>query len=322
MRSETAVDGPRKYMGEAALLLATIFWGGTFVIVKNSLSDASSTLFVGIRFLIAAFILFPFVYKGIKDFNSLQLRKSVVLGLLLFSGFVTQTLGLRLTSATKSGFITGSIVMFIPLFQLIMEKKKPTLGTVTGSFIVLAGLIFLSSKGTSLAGFFNELGGNFNTGDILTLLCAVFFAIHIVYLDEVSREVDYLPLLFVQLSVTSVLSFIAAFIFDSAGQEKLFINPTGNLFFGLFYTAIFATIVTMGLQTRFQKEVTPAKAGIIYSFEPIFSAVFAFFMLGEILTGFGLLGCVLIFLGLITSEVLEMLRKQKNKVQIEESSRV
>ena len=112
-------------------------------------------------------------------------------------------------------------------------------------------------------------------------------------------------LLLLQISVTSVLSFLASFILDAGSVEKAFINLSGTLVFGLLFTSIFTTLITTSLQTKYQKEVLPTEAGIIYSFEPIFAAVVAFFALNEKITNFGFIGCILIFLGLILSEVYD-----------------
>ncbi|HEX2866681.1 MAG TPA: DMT family transporter [Ignavibacteriales bacterium] len=306
----------KKYFGEGALLFNTVIWGGTFVIVKNSLSDISSMLFVGIRFFIASAILLPFAFKELRKLDRKQALMGILVGLFLFLGFSTQTVGLNFTTATKSGFITGSLVMFTPLLQLIIEKRKPTLGAMFGSLLVLLGLVFLSVRDTSIMNLFYELGSNFNFGDVMTLFCAIFFAMQIVFLDRISRRVNFKALTFLQLSTTSFLAILLAFAFSAAGIEPMRAEFTGSLLGGLAYTALLATFVTMTVQTRFQKEVSPTKAGIIYSFEPLFSAVFAFFALGERFTLFSFIGCTLIFAGLLASEVLEKL-SSKSKAEAE-----
>ncbi|MGE5682656.1 MAG: DMT family transporter [Bacillota bacterium] len=300
-----------KYFSEGALLFTTIIWGGTFVIVKDSLQDASSMLFIAIRFLIASLFILPFVYKKLFQIDRKSLMKSSLLGVFLFLGFAPQTIGLQYTSATKSGFITGSLVLFTPLMQIVIEKKRPTLGAVVGSFFVLTGLVFLSVKDTSISQLFLELGSDFNFGDFMTLACAFFFSMQVVYIDKISREINFLVLTFIQITVTSILAFISSSILSGAGIEPAHFHLTGNLVFGLAYTAILATIVTFLVQTRFQKEVSPTKAGMIFSFEPMFAAIFAYFMLNEIISLMGIIGGILIFSGLIITELLENLRQKK-----------
>lgn len=302
-----------KYTGEAALLLMTIIWGGTFVIVKESLNDISSMLFITIRFAIASTLLIAFLFVKKIKIERKSLISGIILGSFLFSGFFFQTLGLKLTTATKSGFITGALIVFIPFVQIIVEKKFPSKGAVIGIVLVFLGLLFLSSGGSSITTFLSELGASFNLGDILTLICAVFFAVHVVYIDVYSPKHNFWVLLTTQLSTVAVLGLIASLIFSSISLEAIHIDLTRYLVFGLIYTSILATLMNVGLQTRFQKVVSPTKAGIIYSFEPIFAAIFAFFLLGEKITNFAWVGCALIFLGLIVAELYDTYIEKKNE---------
>ncbi len=290
-----------KYKGEINLLIVTLLWSATFAIIKGVLSDISSMLFIGLRFLIAGVILLPFIIYKKLDWKNSNLLPPIFLGVLLFIGFSTQTVGLKYTSATKSAFLTGSAVAIIPILQLFVEKKKPKTGSIIGVAVVLIGILFLSG-GNSIGTLLNDISTNFNFGDFLTLICAFFFAWYVVYLSMLSSKYNFWMLLIIQVGVAAILAFALAIIFDVINYELLKINFTTQLGFGIFYTAIFATLITTTLQTKYQKLVTPTKAGIVYSFEPIFAAVIAFIFLSEKITPFGLLGATLIFVGLIISE--------------------
>ncbi len=302
-----------KYFGESALLLMTLIWGATFVIVKESLNDISSTLFIAFRFAIAAGVLTVIMLIRKNKIDRKSVLPGMFLGLLLFLGFATQTIGLKNTSATKSGFITGSLVVMVPIFQMIIEKRMPTKGAVIGTILVFIGIVFLSSGGSSITNFLNELGANFNFGDGMTLICAMFFAVHVVYIDIISTKNDFWTILIAQLATVSMLSFIASFVFAGVSYESIHVSLTKYLLFGLLYTSLLATLFNLGLQTKFQKVVSPTKAGIIYSFEPIFAAMFAFFLLNEKISNFGLTGGALIFLGLIASEVFDSIFSKDQK---------
>ncbi|MDA3859831.1 MAG: DMT family transporter [Melioribacteraceae bacterium] len=293
-----------KYKGEVNLLIVTLLWSATFVIIKGALTDISSMLFIGLRFLIAGLILLPIVISKKLDWKNVNIYPSIFLGVILFIGFSLQTVGLKYTSATKSAFLTGSAVAFIPFLQLFIEKKKPKTGSVIGVAVVLIGILFLSG-GNSIITLLNDIITNFNFGDFLTLLCALFFAMYVVYLDMISSKYVFWMLLIVQIGVSAFLAFAMAVVFDLINYEALRINLTSQLSFGIIYTSIFATLITTTLQTKFQKLVTPTKAGIVYSFEPIFAAAIAFIFLSERITSFGLLGATLIFVGLIISESYE-----------------
>ncbi len=298
-----------KYKSELILILVTLLWGATFVIVKEALNDVSSMAFIAVRFLIAAAILLPFMRK--KKFTNQNISAGILLGVLLFMGFATQTVGLKFTSATKSGFLTGTAVIIVPLLQIIIEKRAPTKGVIIGTILVMLGITFLSSGGNSILSLLSDLGSNFNIGEGLTLICALFFALYIIYLDIETSRYDLWTLLFLQIITTAVLSILFLVVFTETNLEPFKFDLTNNLIWAIFYTSIFATLITTALQTKYQKNVTPAKAGIIFSFEPIFAAVFAFFILGEKITNFGYLGAGLIILGLLVSELYENLFVKK-----------
>lgn len=264
--------------------------------------------FVAVRFSLAALVIFPLSFKRLKGIPSSLILQSILLGVLLFLSFGTQTMGLKFTSATKSAFITGSTVIFIPVFQILIEKRKPTKSNVIGSVVVLIGLLFLSSKNTTIGNLFNEIGNDFNIGDFLTLLCAFVFASQVVYLDKVSKKIDFIALVFIQIITTSILALAASALLSITNVETIHINLTGNLILGLLYTSLLATIAALVIQARYQKKISPTKAGIIYSFEPVFAAIFAYYMLSERISINGVIGCILIFSGLIISEVLDIER--------------
>jgi drug/metabolite transporter (DMT)-like permease len=295
----------KRFTAEGALLLATTIWGATFVIVKIALNDVSPMLFVALRFSFAALVLLPFIIKSLKRIDKKTVYGGLLVGSFYFLGFASQTVGLNFTSATKSGFITGTFVVFTPIFQLIIEKRKPSKEGLVGVFLVLIGLVLLSSKGDTFLNVFKEIGENFNEGDFLTLLCAMFFALYIVYLDIESKKLDLMSLVFLQIAVTGAGGFLFVLIFSITGIEGVKFTFSYNLVFAILYTAILATILTTTLQTRYQKETTPTKASIIFSLEPIFSALVAFFVLNEKISNFRLLGCALIFTGLLVTELIK-----------------
>jgi len=299
-------------LARAALVLMTLLWGATFVIVKESLNDVSSMLFLTLRFGLASAILILIMAVCKIKFDKRTIRPGLFLGVLLFLIFVTQTIGLKYTTATNSGFITGSSVVMVPFVQMLVQKKNPGRSAITGCVLVFIGILFLSSGGNSVSSFLSQFGTNFNIGDGLTLLCAIFCAIHIVYIGILSRDFNNWLLLLIQLIVVAFLSLLFLFLFSSINIEPVHINFSNYLIFGILYTAIFTTLITIGLQLRYQKYVSATQAGIIYALEPLFAAIFAFFLLNEKIGMFGWIGCALIFLGLIISEAF-------NSPQLEEA---
>jgi len=293
----------KKYIGEGALLFNTLIWGGTFALIKNAFTDISPLLFLGLRFGLATLIFLPFVYSQLKTANKKTLIAGSILGLFYFAGFATQSVGLNLTTATKSGFITGTFIIFIPILQLIIERRKPKWFNMLSVFLVLIGLIMLSSKGENALDFIQQLGSDFNLGDLLTLICALLFAFQVVYVDVFTKKYDYLPMVFVQLLITGLGGFVFSFFFSITSLEEVRLTVNLNVVTAILYTSIFASIITTIIQLKYQKTVSPTKAGIIFSIEPIFAAVFAYFLLSEKISNFGFVGCVFIFIGVIFSEI-------------------
>ncbi|MEX2117772.1 MAG: DMT family transporter [Bacteroidota bacterium] len=277
---------------ELLLLSCTLIWGGTFTVTKTGLEDVSPMLFVAIRFVVATLLFLPFVASGMRSMTRMTMRGGTIIGVLLLVGFVTQTIGLQYTSASKSGFITGLLVVFTPLFQIIFSRQLPKAGNVIGVILVTAGLYLLTSPE----------GSEFNVGDLLTLICAAFFGLYIVFLDIYTRTGDVKQIAFLQFGVTAVGSFVGAMIFE----ETLF-RPSGDLLWGIAYLSLLATLYTLTIQTKYQRETTPTRAAIIFSVEPVFAAVIAYLVLGETIGLPGVFGGGIIVLGLLVSELSDVL---------------
>lgn len=295
----------KKYFGESALLLNTIIWGATFALIKGALDNSSPMVFVALRFGLAALLLFPFIYKQLFKVDKQTLIAGSILGIFFFFGFATQTIGLNYTTATKSGFITGTFVVFIPILQLIIERRRPRWFNIVSILLVLIGLILLSTKGEYFLDLLDELGSDFNIGDFLTLLCAILFAFQVVYVDVFTKKHPYMPMVFMQLFITGLGGMVFAVLFSVFNIETIKLTFNSGLIFAVLYTAIFASILATVIQLKYQKIVSPTKAGIIYSFEPIMASMFAYFLLSEKISNFGLAGGLFIFIGLLFSELFE-----------------
>ncbi len=271
--------------------------------IKSALAYISPMMFVSIRFFAASMLLLPFVYPLFKSISKKQLSEGFILGVFLYIGFAVQTIGLQYTTATKSAFITGTFVLFTPILQTIIEKRIPTLGNILGVLLVTVGIIFLSSKENSLFSIFSELSEGFNFGDFLTLICAIFYAVYIVYLDKISANHNHRFLTFAQISVTGLLSILSVIVFSLLQIEPIKIKMNNEVVIAILYTTLFATILTTSMQTKFQQAVTPTRASIIFSMEPLFAALAAYFFINEKLSNFGITGAAFIFLGILTSEL-------------------
>jgi drug/metabolite transporter (DMT)-like permease len=280
----------QKTRAELSLLAMTSIWGGTFPIVKIAMEHVSPILLIAIRFCIATVFLLLFFRRNIFPLPAGAITKGSILSLFLFIGFVAQNIGLTITTASKSAFITGLMVLFVPLLQVIVERRAPRFGNVLGVLIVVFGLYLLTSpEGSSL-----------NAGDALTLVCAVLFAVYIVYLDVIAHDMTALQLLFVQMISTAVFAVATTAAFEET-YFTLNVHSVGSLL----YLTFLATLLTTYVQTRYQKDTTPTRAVVIFSIEPVIASFLSFLILGEILGPLGILGGALIIAGVLLSELSE-----------------
>jgi len=277
---------------EVFLLLVTLIWGSTFAITKSALEDASPFVYTSLRFILASILFGVFSFPKLKSLNLRSFVKGGILGVLLFIGFATQTVGLLYTTASKSAFLTAMMVVFTPLCQVLIERKFPKLGNIIGVLLVTIGLYFLTSPS----------GSEFNFGDGLTLICAVSFGFYIVLLDMFSQDCDASHLTAMQFFTTAILATVAGLGFEDRRVE--FTRP---LLLSLAYLSVFASVIALSVQARYQKFTTPTRAAVIFSIEPVIAAVFAYSMLGERVGGQGILGAGIIMCGVLVSEFSDLI---------------
>lgn len=288
------MTAPRR--AELFLLGATIVWGSTFVVTKGLLDAASPLIYTAVRFLLAGVIIGILFGRRIASSFRASLLPGTILGLLLFAGFALQTIGLGITSASKSAFFTGMLVVFTPIVsaaagEWFRVSRKPLLaGNVLGVLLSATGLYLLTSP----------QGGGFNAGDGMTLVAAFLFALYIVYLDGVPKSVDAMAVTFIVFLVCAAAAFIGA-----VSTEAIFIRPGPGFLIAFGYLTLFATVISLGIQNRYQADTTPTRAAVIFSLEPVIAAIFAYAFRGEDLGVWGIAGGGIIFTGLVLSELSE-----------------
>ena len=280
------------YKAELILLFVTFLWGLTFPLIKLSLNTVSPVLFNFIRFSLTL-LLFLILFKSkLKNVSFRELKPGLLLGLFMVLGFIFQTIGLQFTTATKSAFITASNLIFIPVIQYFVLRSKPKLTSLLGAMVVLAGLYILSESFEIIP----------NTGDILTLFCAFFFAIHIVLLNKFSESADLNILILGQFVTSAALGLFFTFFYEYLIMDEIKFTSEPVLIITLIYTTIFSTLISIVLMTKYQHLTTPLRAGIIYNMEPLFALLFAYIILNEIMNSNQITGAVIMVCGLLISE--------------------
>lgn len=289
------------YLSDLSLLFVAAVWGGGFVAVKDALNSVTPMLLMALRFIFASVIMYTFLFKWIGKVTIKDFKKGSVVGLILFTAFAFQTYGLKYTTASKQGFLTATYVVMVPLVYWMLYKKRPKLKAFIGSFITIIGIGLISLENSLSLGL----------GDSLTLVCALFFALHILSIEYFTKNMDAAKLAFVQLVVASILFSIATVL-----TEPINLNLPTQAWYSIIYLAIFSTFACFTVQTIAQKHTTSSHASIIMSLESVFAAVFGVLILGEIMTPLLIVGCGLIFIAILIIETNVSFEKfiKKDKV--------
>ena len=279
----------KSIQAEIYLLIIVIIWGSTFALIKGVIDTIPPYTYLAYRFLLAALILVVIFWKRLKKLNIMVLKKGSLIGIFLFLGYTLQTVGIKYTTATKAGFITGLSVVLVPIISHFFIKDKVSRNSVIGVVLAFTGLWFLNYSGSF----------SFNLGDFLVLLCAFSFAMHIISVGLFSKKLDYVLLAITQITVVFVLSLLMALIFE---RPAIHLSYSSYIWWSIVITGIFATALAFYMQNRFQRYSSATKTAIIFSGEPISAAMFAYLLLGEKVGLIAWAGGLLIIFGMIVSQ--------------------
>ncbi len=266
------------------MLLTAAVWGGSFVIMKDSLEQQDVYSFLSSRFLLASLLMYlyrPNVFKGI---NSKFIRQAILAGLLLGGGYIFQTLGLAKTTVSNTGFITGLYLIFTPLISLAILKRHVLRIQWAAVVIATAGLFLISYNGISIG-----------LGETLVLISAFFYGAHFVALGEWSDGGNTYALTLIQIMTVGALATICALI---NGYQ---IAPNGAVWLSILFTAFFATFLAFLVQTKAQSVMSATAASVLLAMETPFALIFGLTFHDDpltirIITGGGM---VMIAMGLV-----------------------
>lgn len=289
------------------LLLVTLIWGTTFVIVKNAIASMRPLTYISIRFLVAGAVLLGWyvvrrVGRNLRSKGEIRvevelcsgeahsrrfLTGSLITGVALLFSYITQTLGLITVPAGKAAFITGLSVVIVPVASGLLLRKAPDRASVIGVVLATTGLGLMSLK----------LPLTVEAGDLLVFLCAIGFASHILLVEAYSDHGDTVLFAAIQLLVVSLGSFIGALVF-----ERPLVIP-GKAWGAILFTALAATSFAFLTQSAVQRYTTATHTALILSVEPVFGAFFAWLLVDEVLTPREIAGAIAILGGMLVSEL-------------------
>ncbi|MBI3667594.1 MAG: DMT family transporter [Acidobacteria bacterium] len=281
----------RRWLADLALVGITFIWGATFVVVKTALDSSSTLFFLALRFSLAAVVLALLFRRRLRTEHrqGSAVRAGLLAGGFLFLGYLFQTAGLRFTTPAKSALITGLAVVLVPILSAVLYRSRPGWSCWLGAGLAVAGLYLL----TAPAGL-----AEFARGELLTLIGAVAFSLHILLLGRYSPRVGVASLTLAQVVVAAVLS-LACF----SWAEPFFVRWTASFLAAVLITGLLATALAFSVQTWAQQFTPSTHAALIFALEPVFAWLTSYVMMGERLGGNGAVGAALMLLGIILSEM-------------------
>lgn len=280
------VRSPKAVLPTFSLVLVCVIWGSTFLVVKDAVARMPAMDFLAWRFTIAALAMVVIRPRAVRRLDARGRRLGAVLGLVLAVGYITQTIGLEHTPASVSGFITGLYVVFTPLCMAVLLHRPVGRLTWLAVALATAGLGLLSLHGFSIG-----------VGEALTLVCALAFALHIVGLGEWSSSYDAAGLVVAQLGTVALVSIVIA------APQSLAPPPDAGVWGAVLLTALAATAVAFFLQTWAQARLSPTRAAVVMTMEPVFAGIFGVALGGDTLSVRTVVGAVLVLAAMYAVEL-------------------
>jgi drug/metabolite transporter (DMT)-like permease len=289
------VTARQSFRAHGLLLAVAALWGATFVLIKNALQDASPLAFNLVRMAIASLCLAVVYRKHLRRITRESLTAGAIVGACLAAGYQFQTAGLARTTPSKSAFITGMVVVLVPLLSAIpglrsKEMHAPRWNAWGGAIMAFAGIILL----TTPAG----LASGINFGDVLTFCCAIGFALHVIALSHASRRID-LP----QLATLQVCFCTLYMVVTLPLGGHLSLHLTARLVIALLIAGVLATAAAFTIQSWAQQHMPPTHTALILAMEPVFAWITSFLIMGERLHARAAFGAVLVLAGIALTEL-------------------
>jgi drug/metabolite transporter (DMT)-like permease len=279
----------KRLRAELALAGVTVIWGTTFVVVKSALAEVSTLVFVTMRFSVAALALI-LIYRGAVRKNGIG--PGVLAGSLLFTAYVLQTMGLEMTTPSKSAFLTGLSIPMVPLVGSLVYKTKPRGVEILGILIASLGMGLMTLSSVS------DLRLGMSRGDLLSFLCAVTFAIHIVIIGHYSQLLGFQSIAVVQIATAAALS--SAFVWFA---EPVRFHLTPGVAAAVLVTGLLATALAFTTQAWAQQYTSSTRAALIYTLEPPVAWLTSYVLTGEKMANRGKVGAGMILAGILVVEL-------------------
>ncbi|GAB6930334.1 DMT family transporter [Paenibacillus sp. JCM 10914] len=270
------------------ILFVTLCWGSSYLFMKMGLSSIGEFNLIALRFGLAFLLAAVILYPKLRQIDATTIRYAMVVGVILFIMFTALTFGLKTTSTSNAGFLVSLTVVFVPLLHTFLFKKRMEKKTMFSISLALIGIMLLTVK----------LPLTFNAGDLLCIIAALCYALHINVVSVAARKVDALNLGIMQLGFAGLYALIFSLIFE---------NPTLPSTSDGWIAILFLSLICSGLgfilQTIAQKYTTPARTGLVFSLEPVFAAICGYWFMQEVMNSREFLGAAVVLLSVVISSI-------------------
>ena len=283
------MEKTQKFAGRLSLLAAAFIWGTSFIVLKNSLGSMGPLWILTIRFTVSALLLSALSFRKLKTMPKSTLKGSTLLGIVLAAAYILQTYGLKYTTPGKNSFLTTVNCVLVPFIAWAIFKKKPSGANIAAGIMSLAGIGFVS---------LGSADGGFNTGDMLTLSCGVFYALHIILVEKYASGGDAGAVTAVQFASASAVTLAGALMFEDFPAAV-----PGSVWLGIAYLCIMCTALCYYLQAWGIKYTPASTASVLLCFESVFATVCSVIFCHEKITAKLLIGFALLFASVILSEL-------------------
>jgi drug/metabolite transporter (DMT)-like permease len=298
----------RSLKAHVLLVLVTFVWGATFVVIKNALADMSPLLFNAVRMVLAAAALWIIFARNMKGLDRATVLSGFAVGTFLFLGYSFQTTGLRLTTASKSAFLTGSSVVMVPIILAVFYRRHINRWTTLGFISAFLGLYFM----TVPAGAHGEDWASVNRGDMLTLACAVSFALQIITIGRATRRHSFQQIAVLQATICALWMILCVPLVEHAHAVW---SP--RVIWAILITGLLGTAAAFAIQAWAQQFLPPTHAALVFSLEPVFAWLTSMVVVGERLGARATVGAALIMGGILVSELIGGSEAEKKELQEE-----
>lgn len=285
----------KKAYANIMLVIVTIIWGGGFIATSTALDTITPFYIMMIRFMGASILPIILAWKSLKKLTREELLHGCITGIFLFLAFAFQTFGLKYSTPSKNAFLTATNVILVPYLLWIFMHRKPNHKEIIASLICVIGIALLTLKPDALM---------LTMGDVLSLICAAFFAAHIIALERYSAHINVFAMTAMQMLTAGMISSICALLLESPPLQ-ITSSAIGSLLFLIFGSTMLAYL----LQTFAQKYTSANSASLILSMEALWASIFSFLFFQETMNIPMLIGA-----GMIFSSILYIEYKPRKKV--------